>query len=78
MISAYFVVSKGSGNVIRITRRESPPEDTPTVFNVPVSSSSQMRYDSLHADGEDLISLQRVTRQAKAGSMNPQNSCRII
>ncbi|MCY1284866.1 hypothetical protein D9M68_398480 [compost metagenome] len=77
MISAYFVVSRSSGNIIRITRRESPPDDTPTIFNVPISTSSQMRYDSLYANGEDLISLQRVTWLAKANNAKPQNSCRI-
>ncbi|MCY1420569.1 hypothetical protein D9M71_361960 [compost metagenome] len=61
MITAYFVVSRDSGNIIRITRRESPPDDTPTVFNVLALTSSQMRYESLYADGEDLISLRSVT-----------------
>ncbi|AOE87509.1 hypothetical protein [Pseudomonas sp. TCU-HL1] len=77
MITAYFVVSKSSGNIIRITRRESPPDDTPSVFNVPMSTANQMRYDSLYANGEDLISLQRVTRLAKADNAEPQHSCRI-
>ncbi|WP_330114471.1 hypothetical protein SA496_22205 [Pseudomonas sp. JS3066] len=77
MITAYFVVARSSGNIIRITRRESPPDDTPTVFNVPISTSNQMRYDSLYADGADLISLQSVTRPAKADTAKPQNSCRI-
>ncbi|MNR43013.1 hypothetical protein D3C85_1615920 [compost metagenome] len=61
MSSACLVVSKSSGNIIRVTRRESPPDDTPTVINVPVSSSSLMRYENFYASGEDLISLQSVT-----------------
>lgn len=77
MISAYFVVARSSGNIIRITRRESPPDDTPTVFNVPISTSNQMRYDSLYANGEDLISLQSVIRQARVATAKPQSSCRI-
>lgn len=78
MISAYFVVSRSSGNIIRITRRERPPDDTPTVINVPVSSSSLLRYEDCYASGEDLISLQSVTRLAKANNAKPQNSCRIV
>ncbi|WP_137821455.1 hypothetical protein [Pseudomonas sp. D(2018)] len=78
MITAYFVVARGSGNIIRITRRESVPDDTPTVINVPVSTASLMRYEDLLARGEDLISLQSVTRLVKADNRNHQNSCRII
>ncbi|BAN46476.1 hypothetical protein [Metapseudomonas resinovorans] len=78
MISAYFVVSRSSGNIIRITRRERPPDDTPTVINVPVSSSSLVRYEDFLASGKDLISLQSITRQTKANSAKPQNSCRIV
>ncbi|MCO6060092.1 hypothetical protein NG726_25950 [Pseudomonas sp. MOB-449] len=77
MITAYFVVSKSSGNIIRITQRESPPDDTLTVYNVPVSTSNQMRYDSLYANGEDLINLQSVTRPTRADTAKPQHSCRM-
>ncbi|MCY1265744.1 hypothetical protein D9M68_216260 [compost metagenome] len=78
MISAYFVVSRSSGNIIRITRRESVPDDTATVINVPVLTSSLLRYESFYAAGEDLISLRNVTRLATADNAKTQNSCRIV
>ncbi|WP_342245512.1 hypothetical protein [Pseudomonas sp. OTU5201] len=78
MITAYFVVARGSGNIIRITRRESVPDDTPTVINVPVSTASLMRYEDFHAHSEGLISLQNVTRLVKADNPKQQNSCRIF
>ena len=77
MISAYFVVSRSSGNIIRITRRESPPDDTPTLINVPTTTSGLMRYERFCSLSEGLISLQSVMQPIKADKTTLQNSCRI-
>lgn len=61
MFSAYFVVSRGSGNIIRLIQRSSPPGDTATVQNVYASNACVHRYQALQAAGQDLINLRNVS-----------------
>lgn len=61
MFSAYFVISRGSGNIIRVIQRSSPPSDTATVQNVHASIACVHRYQALQAAGQDLIHLRSVS-----------------
>lgn len=61
MLLSYFVVARSSGNIIRITRRTSPPADTVTLLNVKASTASLHCYQALYAKGQDLISLDSVS-----------------
>lgn len=61
MFCAYFVVSRGSGNIIRVIQRSSPPSDTLTVQNVYASVACVHRYEALQAAGQDLINLRNVS-----------------
>ena len=60
MLFSYFAVSRGSGNIIHITLRSSPPTDTPSVQYTYASIASINRYRTLHDAGQDLISLRNV------------------
>lgn len=60
MLSPYFVVSRDSGHIIRVTRSGSPPPDTDTVFNFRASTQSLHRYQLLQGGGQELISLASV------------------
>lgn len=61
MFSAYFVISRGSGNIIRVIQRSSQPSDTATVQNVYASLACVHRYQALQAAGQDLINLRNVS-----------------
>lgn len=61
MLSAYFVIARGSGNIIRLIQRSTPPSDTDTVQNVYASTACQTRYQTLQAAGQDLINLRNVS-----------------
>lgn len=73
MISSYFVVSRGSGNIIRVIHRSTPPEDSATVINVYASHSNVNRYEALFAAGQDLINVASVL---KDDSNRPQRYVR--
>lgn len=62
MLYTYFVVARSSGNIIRLIRRSSPPDDSATVLNVYAASSCVHRYETLHESGQDLISLKSVSQ----------------
>ena len=61
MLSAYFVIARGSGNIIRVIQRNSPPDDTATVQNVYASLACLHRYEALQATGQELINLRNVS-----------------
>ncbi|WP_027597919.1 MULTISPECIES: hypothetical protein [Pseudomonas] len=54
---AYFVVSKSSGNIIRVTRRDVRPADSATVTFREALPSELARYESAYAHGQDLINI---------------------
>ncbi|ALZ85318.1 hypothetical protein APT59_14355 [Pseudomonas oryzihabitans] len=54
---AYFVVSKSSGNIIRVTRRDVRPADSATVTFLEALPSELASYESAHARGQDLINI---------------------
>ncbi|GAC1033227.1 hypothetical protein thsps21_40560 [Pseudomonas sp. No.21] len=56
----YFVIDRESGNVIRLIRRESVPDDTPTIIHLLAPCSGQRRHASLYASGRDLIHASHV------------------
>ncbi|MBB2497490.1 hypothetical protein [Aquipseudomonas ullengensis] len=61
MYSAYFVIARSSGNIIRLIQRSSPPNDSPTVQNVYASIACVHRYQALQAAGQNLINLKNVS-----------------
>lgn len=61
MLCAYFVVARGSGNIIRVIQRSSPPSDTASVQNVYASTACMYRYEALQAMGQDLINLRQLS-----------------
>lgn len=62
MLDAYFVVAQGSGNIIRITRRDKKPDDSATIHHVPATDSQLERHATLLAWGQDLISVTDASR----------------
>ncbi|MBH3329917.1 hypothetical protein I5L56_09805 [Pseudomonas oryzihabitans] len=54
---AYFVVSRSSGNIIRVTRRDVRPTDSATVTYLEAGPSELVRYESAQACGQDLINV---------------------
>ncbi|TBU87163.1 hypothetical protein [Phytopseudomonas dryadis] len=60
MLDSYFVVSRSSGNIIRVIQRSATPEDSATVTNVYASLSHVERYEQLFAAGQDLIDVDSV------------------
>ncbi|KUM44691.1 hypothetical protein [Pseudomonas sp. EpS/L25] len=63
---AYFVVSQGSGNIIRVTRRDVRPPDSATVTFVEASPNELARYESARARGQDLINIVDTASQSSS------------
>jgi hypothetical protein len=65
MLDAYFVLSRSSGNIVRITWRSVCPPDTPTLTSVRATTDQLGRHAQLYAYGQTLIHLDNVTTDSQ-------------